>query len=380
VAVPGEVKFRIIIYESSSFGGCYQYALELINAYGNSPDVGETQLLLPSNAVAKGPGVLNILLNDKKAGKLSFIVRQIRNPFILFSYLIKQKPSFVLLNDFEQISAPLWALFFRLFLKKHRFGVFLHDADRDDYPPSLAVSAFCMKQIMKTVSVALFHGTLPERSYYKPRKGLTFLSVRHGPYYLPAPDGNLFQELKEKTSGFSKVLSIPGNIRTEKNYQLVIEALRFFPDYCLLIAGNPANSGVDTNYYKSLSRDTGVEKQIIWIEKYLSDEELAAVISISEVIVLYYAASFHSQSGILHQVIPMKKPVLVSELPNALTEIVNEYGLGYICKPDNLNALKDGLSSISLNPVNPDWEKCMREMGWGRQVEETLKYLQNVQK
>ena len=336
------------------------------------------ELLLPSNAQPDGAGIHKILLRDDlKGSKLHFLWRHFVNPFKLFVYLLGKPAAFVLLNDFEQLSAPVWAPFYRIFLKKHRFGVFLHDADRDAYPPSRAISAFCMKQIMKTVSVALYHGQLPERSYYQQRKGLLYLPVEHGPYYLPEPDSILFQELKNKTKDFEKVLVIPGNIRSEKNYDLVIKALVSFPEYCLVIAGNPSNSRIEVNKYKELANSSGVGKRIIWIEKFLSDSEFSAVIAISDLVVLYYAASFHSQSGILHQVIPLKKPVLVSDLPNALTDTVRKYGIGIVCKADDEEALEQGLALFAEAKIEPDWDGCLGEMSWEKQVERVMTQVLN---
>jgi len=363
------LKINIVIYESSSFGGCYKYATELFKAYRESPETGNVELLLPANAKDEGSGIHKILISDTRNGKkLHFLWRHFVNPLLLFFYLRKQPKSFVLLNDFEQLSAPLWAPFYLAFLQKHIFGVFLHDADRDAYPPSRAVSAFCMKQIMKTVSIALYHGSLPERSYYKKRKGLKYLEVEHGPYFLPEPDADFFRMLKDKTQDFKKVLVIPGNIRAEKNYDLVIEALSEFPEYCLVIAGRASNSRVEINKYKEVAERSGVEKRLIWVEKFLSDSELSAVISISDLVVLYYSASFHSQSGILHQVIPLKKPVLVSDLPNALTDTVRNYGIGIVCKADSAEALGQGLSLFEKEKIDPDWDRCLGEMSWERQV------------
>ena len=368
------MKTNILIYESSSFGGCFNYSIELFKAYQTSPDIGNVELLLPSNAKIDQHGIHKILLpDDRKGSKFHFLYRHFVNPFKLFFYLLRKPKSFVLLNDFEQLSAPLWAPFYRIFLKKHKFGVFLHDADRDAYPPSKAVSGFCMKQIMKTVSIALYHGQLPERSYYLQRKRLQYLAVEHGPYYLPEPDKILLQDLKNKTQAFSKILVIPGNIRSEKNYDLVIKALASFPDYCLIIAGSPASSKVEVNKYKELALSRGVENRLIWIEKFLSDAELSAVITISDLVVLYYSASFHSQSGILHQIIPLKKPALVSDLPNALTETVRKYSIGYICKADNEEALKQSLLLFSSSEITPDWDKCLSEMSWEKQVEQVMK-------
>ncbi|MFZ5940788.1 MAG: glycosyltransferase [Bacteroidota bacterium] len=368
---------NIIIYESSSFGGCYEYALQLFRAYSESRHTDSVALLLPVNASTGGQGIQKILMDDSKAGKLYFLRRQWRNPLILLRYLKKAEPSFVLLNDFEQITAPFWSPLYRLFLRKHVFGVFLHDADRDAYPPSRAFSAFCMKKMMRTVSLALFHAPLPERSYYRERPDLTYLPVQHGLYPLPDPDPAFLKELRQETKNFSRVFSIPGNIRAEKNYLLVFRALSKLPGPGLVIAGKPSSGSVSVEALMEAAREAGVFDRIVWKLKYLSDAELSAVLNVSDLVVLYYSASFHSQSGILHQVIPSGKPVLVSDLPSAMTSTVKMFNLGYTCKPDDPEALTSTLGEFLAQPLLPDFTEAKKAMDWKVQVEQVLEILRS---
>jgi hypothetical protein len=105
---------NIVIYESSAHGGCYKYAIELFKAYQQTEGVNKVSLLLPRNAEyldAKG-AVEKILLPDNKQGKKwHFLWRQFVNPWLLFRFLKgynaeSTSRTFVLLNDFEQTSAP----------------------------------------------------------------------------------------------------------------------------------------------------------------------------------------------------------------------------------------------------------------------------------
>src|SRR5690554_6137265 len=122
---------NIYIYESSSRGGCYEYSKYLLHYYLK---VSENALLLiPENSPDLGNGISKILLSDiaqsnnKLFRKLHFLYRQFANPFILFFFLLVKPKSVVILNDFEQLTAPIWAPLYRLFLHKHKFAVVLHD-------------------------------------------------------------------------------------------------------------------------------------------------------------------------------------------------------------------------------------------------------------
>jgi len=382
---------HIYIYESSSHGGCYKYAIELYHAYRQHPAVEGVTLLLPANATFEGQGIQKILIPDNQTGnKFHFLYRHFANPLRLLKYVKKAeksnnlKPetlncktsSFILLNDFEQMSAPLWSPFFRLLLRNIKIGVFLHDADRDAYPPSPTISAWCMQQMMKCMDVALYHGVLPNRQYYHLNGKTHYLQVEHGLYHLPPPDEEMKQKVVLFTRPFRLSLAIIGHIREEKNYRLVMQALVNHPDLCLVIAGSAANSKVDVTGLQQLAIDLGIAERVLWINHYLSEPEMTAVISAIDWIVLYYAPSFHAQSGILNQTAPLRKPVLVSDLPNALTETVTRYQLGIKCKADDITALSDTLFKLHQMAPSTNWEFFFEAVDWRKQTEYVIAQIQ----
>lgn len=373
--IPQANPIDIIIYESSAHGGCYKYAIELFKAYQPTEGVNRVSLLLPRNAEyinSKG-GVEKILLPDNKQGKKwHFLWRQFVNPWLLFQYLKRYNTdnmsrTFVLLNDFEQTSAPLWAPLFRLFLKKYWFGVFLHDADRDGYPPSPKYSAWCMKKMMRLMHLGLYHGSLPDRTYYKNTK-THFQKVEHGLYAPAKPDQKLRNQISDWKQAFGgPILIIPGHIRAEKNYELAFEALRGKANIGLIIAGSPANSAYSVLELKELATKWGVDKQLLWINKYLTEEEMTAALQSADIVLLYYAASFHAQSGILNQVAPLQIPVITGKLENALTQTVEQYNLGWTIPADNANALSELLSQIDPRNLQPNWETYYADSAWEKQ-------------
>lgn len=382
---------HIIIYESSSHGGCYKYAIELFRAYGHRPESESVTLCLPCNAKLTGSGIRHILLSDGKTGnKLHFLWRHFANPLIFLSHLISQKRSlkkqsatepaiFVLFNDFEQMSASLWAPLFRWLLKGVRFGVFLHDADRDAYPPTPGLSAWCMKQMMKTMHLGLYHGHLPQRSYYLPNGITNYLRVEHGLYQPAVPDKLLQEQIATWRGSIDGiVLIIPGHIRKEKNYEAAIRAIQQIPGMGLIIAGSAASSSESTHELRKLAQSLGVAQQILWIEKYLSEEEMSAAMLASDVVLLYYASSFHAQSGILNQVAPLRKPVITGRLNNALTYTVERFALGWVIEADNEDALKNCLTSLHPDQISPKWDSYFEKADWNLQAEKVMNKLTHL--
>jgi len=58
----------------------------------------------------------------------------------------------------------------------------------------------------------------------------------------------------------------------------------------------------------------------------------------------------------------------VSDLPNALTDTVRKYGIGIVCGADSEEALGRGLGLFAEEEIVPDWDGCLGEMSWERQV------------
>lgn len=378
---------NIVIYESSAHGGCYKYALELFKAYKQTKGVNRVSLLLPRNAEyldSKG-GVEKILLPDNKQGKKwHFLWRQFANPWLLFCFLKRYSTNnmsrtFVLLNDFEQTSAPIWAPLFKLLLSNCIFGVFLHDADRDAYPPFPRASAWCMIRMMSLMDIALYHGTLPDKSYYTQNKQTKYLQVVHGLYQPATPDNetiNRINDWRENLSG--PVFIIPGHIRAEKNYEMAINAIAKHPTAGLIIAGSAANSNVSTKQYKQLVQSLNIADRLFWLEKYLTEEEMTAAIKASDTVLLYYSSTFNAQSGILNQVAPLQKPVITGQLNNALTQTVAKYNLGWIIEADNQEALTQCLAELDVSSIAPKWSQLYQDADWNTQTRFVISELFNI--
>jgi len=367
---------NVIIYESASFGGCYEYAVQLFANYSRHREVNYCNLVLPVKSSYNEPGVKQILISDqpienKLLGKLSFLYRIFINPLILFFFAIRQRPSLLMLNDFEQLTVPIWVPLFYILKIKHQIAVILHDPDRDQYPPSYMYSVWCMKRIIKLVDFALYHDHLPEKPYY-PVGSTQYLSVPHGIYPASKPNVKLLQDLQQQKSGYELTMGIIGNIRPEKNYQLVIEALSELPEVQLVIAGSPANSSVDTDQYKKLARELNVDAQIIWLEKYLSETELSSVITAVDLILLYYASTFTSQSGILNTIAPYEKRVIIADTHSGLAKIARENGIGKLVEPDNKDSLLAAIKDHIQNNKNENWTLYMRKASWKKQIDLTI--------
>ena len=379
---------HIIIYHPNSFGGTYDYSILIFEAFQKHPRIEKCTLLLPENAAYTGANVEKILMKDVVTGhklykKLHFLSRSFLNPLLLWWY-VRGKKANIIFDEFEQITSFFWSPLFRWTKPKgHLYGVILHDPDRDAYPPNQTIAELSMRWIMDSMDVAIYHELLPKKKYYPQDRGIHYVSSHLGIYREFTPSEKLFQELVAQKTAEQKIAVMIGNIRQEKNYHLAIESLVAFPQLKLLIAGRAANSGVDTGLYKKQAETLGVADRIIWIERFLSDEDLAAVVAASDIVLLNYSATFKSQSAALCMVAPYKKLLLASAGESALAAAVKRYEIGVLATPDDLEAMKKGLEELLNNSdatkVSQHWDKFLASNTWETNVDIAVKAFEMVQ-
>jgi glycosyltransferase involved in cell wall biosynthesis len=374
---------RIIIYNSSSFGGCFDYGKALAKNYAEAEGVESVEWWIPENAnVENGLAHKKLFISDKPAfaskwkKQWHFLFRVFVNPIILARNLFLQKPSWLIFNDFEQLSALIWVPVFSLFFrKKHKFAIVLHDPDRDAYPPSLRFTTWSMKKIMGLMQVAIYHDFLPEKPYYQNKKNCLYLDLPHGFYPMPEPQESLFSQLSAYDAPGKTIMAILGNIREEKNYDLAIKALAELPDHYLIIAGKASNARVNVEAYKSLASSLKVSDRVLWIEKFLSEGEMSAVIEIADVVLLNYAVSFTSQSGILNVVAPFRKELIVSDGPSSLASIIRRFGVGELVQPGSLESLVFALKKLQTEELEmrQHWEEYLAYASWENHVKKAVR-------
>lgn len=377
-AIYDDYLMKVIIYHPNSFGGTYEHAQYLYQEYAKQLGSGNCQVLFPTIAKAGGPDFKKYLLTDKPnyrlrlANQLHFLWRTFANPVLLWWYIRRMKDAVVVFNEFDQFSMWLWGPLFRLTQGKRTYAVILHDPDRDAYAGNATRSGWLMRQVMRIMDIAFYHEVLPDKPYYRHLPKTRFVNVMLGLMPVHQSDESLSGSLNLQTDGF-QVMSILGNIRLEKNYHLAIEALVKFPTMKLVIGGRPASSAVSIDELKAHADELGVADRVIWIVRFLSDEELASIIRASDVSCLNYSATFKSQSGVMTLVAPYRKPMIVSDGESALAAVVKKYQLGVWVKPDDLGDFCDGLHRLLEGNLPPaKWDEFEAFANWESNVRLSL--------
>ncbi len=173
--------------------------------------------------------------------------------------------------------------------------------------------------------------------------------VPHG--YFEYPKSRFSQEHLKRIYGLpgdKRVLLFFGSIRENKGLDILLQALKGLEhDYFLLIAGEIAGASENSSaYYKKLMEILEIQDRVLWIKKYIPEEEIPGIFEVSEAIVLPYKKTFHAQSGVLNLAIGYEKPCVVTDV-GGIGETVREYNLGIVVKPEDVEALKKALQLYS---------------------------------
>ena len=366
---------NLVIYNINSFGGNYEYSKYIFQAYAKHQDITNCLMLMPRNAELEEANVRKILLPDiisskrKWVKRIYYIYRSLVNPFRLFNFLRKYPSSIVLFNDFDQLTAFFWVPFFFLLNKRHHFALVLHDPDRDNFFPVKLLSKLTMQSIMSIMDVGFYHGFLPAKNYYN-NKALK-ISVPMG---LFAENSNVDKDFclrLDELSANNSLIGILGNIRPEKNYEMVIDSLQKLDNVKLLVAGKAARSSISVDYYKRYAEDKNVSDRIIWVEDYLSQTSFNAAIQCCEIILLYYKPSFTSQSAVLSSIAPFFKKLIISNVDSSLKHSVQRFGLGDIIPHDDPDSFVKSVNKLlhtSGDKYRQAWKSYMEDSSWEMHV------------
>lgn len=146
-----------------------------------------------------------------------------------------------------------------------------------------------------------------------------------------------------------------GLMRATKGIEQVINALRSvrskFDDFRYVICGadHPRNPGA-TEYRRriqALIAEYGLEKHIVFVDRFLSHAELVAVIQSSHFGVLPYTSSEQSSSGILALFLACGRPVIATDFQYARATLSS--GNGIVVEMNNIEALASAIESLLGN-------------------------------
>ena len=164
----------------------------------------------------------------------------------------------------------------------------------------------------------------------------------------------------------SKVVLFFGFVRDYKGLDILIKSMRKVfekeSDIKLLIAGECYD---EKDKYDKLINESDYKNKIIWVEDFISDDDINIYFSAADVVVLPYRSA--SQSGVIPLSYHYNRPVITSNL-ESLIEVVEDKKTGIIFdlkKEDSLeSAILDFFKNYKLVSYYENIDNYKRNFSW----------------
>ncbi len=148
------------------------------------------------------------------------------------------------------------------------------------------------------------------------------------------------------------VLLFFGFVRPYKGLEYLIQALRIVRkerDARVLVVGEFWTS---LEYYQHFAHEFGVEDSIVWVDRYVPDEDLGAYFGLASVVVLPYVSA--TQSAVVQLAFGFGKPVITTRV-GGLQEVVKDGHNGLVVPPQDEEALAAAILRFLDESLGPSF-------------------------
>ena len=195
---------------------------------------------------------------------------------------------------------------------------------------SFPFSNFLIKKITRLVDGFIVQSSIVESELKTFINNPKYLKRFH-PIYDNYPEKLDLKKARSKIKiSHSKVILFFGLVRAYKGLDILLKSIKNIfkknKDIMLLIVGE---SYEDENKYKKLILESGFQDRVIWINKFVSDNDVSLYFSAADLVVLPYKSA--SQSGVVPLAYNYEKPVVTSDL-KSLSEVIVYGETGYTFK------------------------------------------------
>ncbi|GAA1975785.1 glycosyltransferase [Microbacterium pumilum] len=99
-----------------------------------------------------------------------------------------------------------------------------------------------------------------------------------------------------------------------------------------------------------LGRALGVDDSVVFVDRYLTDDDIAALLASADAVLLPYESHEQATSGVLVEAVSAGVPVVATAFPHAVELLGDDDGLGVAVRHDDLAGMADGLEAIFTAP------------------------------
>jgi glycosyltransferase involved in cell wall biosynthesis len=298
--------------------------------------------------------------------KIKLLWGIVANQWVLARQVWKHRPDLVLLDSYLEYFSPLWVWPHVLLARVRgvRYAANLHDPVRSYAIGPAWWHRLSVRLAYLPLDFVLVHDQLSEPSPVPAR--VRVVEVPVGIYEISGPPVNAGDIRRSwGVPAGQKVFLAFGYVRDGKNLDLAVRALARVPEAFLVLAGSVASTkDKPFAWYRALADELGVANRCYFAEGFVADDELGKYFAGADYVLLTYASSFHSQSGVLNLAARARKPVLASASPSPLLESVRKFSLGIVVPPDSLTAVWEGMRQLLTTAPQPRWADYEAAAAW----------------
>jgi len=374
---------RVGFYLFFPGGGIGRYTHELMAAMAGSSNARVKALCVPEYEWADADqyttweGLVSISHDVPLFRRLRFLKGQFVNPLRAMNNARKSGLDILHFSHINHLSFPFWKK--QLERMEVRVAATAHDVRRQNRIVSRWWEERQLKSFYRFVDALFVH------SEHQVEKLIEFADanrkkihvVPHGPYeHGPAPNGKQRAREKWDLPRDRPVALFFGQVRDEKNLDNFIEAVVLSSTSPAVVVagrmGGRRHRGPD--YYRGIADQLGVDEQIRFIPRHITDEETGELFTASDWVALPYQEEFTSQSGVLNVAAHYERPVLVGGAP-VLQETVQASDIGVTCATSSPQELAKGIDAITQkvsNGYHHAFEEYQQNHSWEENARRTL--------
>jgi glycosyltransferase involved in cell wall biosynthesis len=262
-------------------------------------------------------------------------------------------------------------------LTKTKICLIVHNCLPHEHMPG---AAFMSRSVLKMAHRLVLHGEAEAQQARRIGLAASDMVTAFHPIYdqfvLPAEPR---ESIRRSLGLREKVLLFFGFIRPYKGLECLLEAFcnlaSRYPEVSLLVVGEQfytakGEAGGNDLLLSHLSPNDPIRSQIIWIGRYVENEEVGRYFSVADALVVPYLSA--AQSGPLQIAYALDKPVIASDLP-AFRECVDHGESGYLFSTGNVRDLTVKMELFLNKPIAAEQvRQYRRQFSWDRYVDRVL--------
>jgi glycosyltransferase involved in cell wall biosynthesis len=363
----------ILIFTPSVGGGLAEYVFYQATALEKA-GANVTCLVAPSFLGGRQTGFEKIAClsnppseeGSRVLKKLKMVWHLVANQMVLAWQILKHRPDLVLLDSYVEYLSPFWIWPHWILARawRIRYAANLHDPVRNHQVGPAWWHTWSVRLAYLPLDFVLVHDKLPEPSPVPDH--VRVVQVPHGLFEIRGtpPDRDSVRNEWGVHAG-QKVFLAFGFVRDGKNLELAIRALVQVSEAFLVVAGSVASTkDKPFAFYRELAGQLCVLERCHFAEGFVTDNDLGKYFTGTDYVLLTYAATFHSQSGVLNIAAWARKPVLASASPSPLIETVRKFHLGITVEPDSPAAVVNGMKQLLASPPLQHWDDYEASASW----------------